>query len=78
MYQFINKVMPNEKRWYLILAVSILVITFLVTVVHKNENLAQKNIKTDSSLNTKELDIIKEFFREDINVTKNINERYVL
>ena len=67
MYQFIDKVIPNEKRWYLILAVSILVITFLVTVVHKNENLAQKNIKTDSSLNTKELDIIKEFFLKKIN-----------
>ena len=67
MYQFIDKVIPNEKRWYLILAVSILVITFLVTVVYKNENLAQKNIKTDSFLNTKELDIIKEFFLKKIN-----------
>ena len=67
MYQFIDKVIPNEKRWYLVLAVSILVITFLVTVVYKNENLAQKNIKTDSSLNTKELDIIKEFFLKKIN-----------
>ena len=37
MYQFINKVISNEKRWYLILAVSILVITFLVTVVYKND-----------------------------------------
>ena len=45
MYQFIDKVIPNEKRWYLILAVSILVITFLVTVVYKNENLAQKKHK---------------------------------
>ena len=67
MYQFIDKVIPNEKRWYLVLAVSILVITFLVTVVYKNENLAQKNIKTDSFLNTKELDIIKEFFLKKIN-----------
>ena len=67
MYQFIDKVIPNEKRWYLVLAVSILVITFLVTVVYKNENLAQKNIKTDSFLNTKELDIIKEFFFKKIN-----------
>ena len=67
MYQFINKVISNEKRWYLILAVSILVITFLVTVVYKNENLPQQNIKIDSSLNTKELDIIKEFFLKKIN-----------
>ena len=67
MYQFINKVISNEKRWYLILAVSILVITFLVTVVYKNENLVQKNIKTGNSLNTKELDIIKEFFLKKIN-----------
>jgi murein DD-endopeptidase MepM/ murein hydrolase activator NlpD len=67
MYQFINKVISNEKRWYLILAVSILVITFLVTVVYKNENLPQQNIKIDSSLNTKELDMIKEFFLKKIN-----------
>ena len=67
MYQFIDKVIPNEKRWYLILAVSILVITFLVTVVYKNENLAQKDVKTIASLNTKELNIIKEFFFKKIN-----------